>query len=120
MEQANYNPEIPANKHNVIGLEKGKLPPQAVDLEQAVLGAMMIDKKGLDEVIDILTPQVFYRPEHQAIYAVIQKLFNDSEPIDLLTVSNVFDSINAKSFFFCARGILCSCYSRKIYSSSFN
>ena len=85
MEQANYNPEIPANKRNIIGLEKGKLP---VDFEQAVLGAMMIDKKGLDEVIDILTPQVFYRPEHQAIYAVIQKLFNDSEPIDLLTVSN--------------------------------
>ena len=88
MEQANYNPEYTANQRNTIGLEKGKLPPQAVDLEQAVLGAMMIDKKGLDEVIDILTPQVFYRPEHQAIYAVIQKLFNDSEPIDLLTVSN--------------------------------
>ena len=61
MEQANYNPENTANQRNTIGLEKGKLPPQAVDLEQAVLGAMMIDKKGLDEVIDILTPQVFYR-----------------------------------------------------------
>ena len=92
MEQANYNPEYTANQRNTIGLEKGKLPPQAVDLEQAVLGAMMIDKKGLDEVIDILTPQVFYRPEHQAIYAVIQKLFNDSEPIDLLTVSNELKS----------------------------
>ena len=92
MEQANYNPEYTANQRNTIGLEKGKLPPQAADLEQAVLGAMMIDKKGLDEVIDILTPQVFYRPEHQAIYAVIQKLFNDSEPIDLLTVSNELKS----------------------------
>ena len=39
----------------VISLEKGKIPPQAIDLEQVVLGAMMIDKKGVDEIIDILT-----------------------------------------------------------------
>ncbi|TDL99516.1 MAG: replicative DNA helicase [Flavobacteriaceae bacterium] len=72
----------------VIGLEKGKIPPQAIDLEQAVLGAMMIDKKGLDQVIDILSPEIFYKTEHQEIYSAIQKLFNDSQPIDLLTVSN--------------------------------
>ena len=87
----NMNPRK-VDKTTIINLEKGKLPPQALELEEAVLGAMMIDKKGLDEVIDILTPQVFYRPEHQAIYAVIQKLFNDSEPIDLLTVSNELKS----------------------------
>ena len=46
---------------NVIPLEKGKLPPQALDLEQVVLGAMMIDKKGIDEVIDILNADVFYK-----------------------------------------------------------
>ena len=43
-------------KSTVIRLEKGKLPPQALDLEDAVLGAMMIDKKGVDDVIDILHP----------------------------------------------------------------
>ncbi len=92
MEQVNNYQNSSAKTNKVIGLERGKLPPQAVDLEQAVLGAMMIDKKGLDEVIDILSPQNFYRPEHQAIYTVIQKLFNDSQPIDLLTVANELKS----------------------------
>lgn len=95
MEQVNQSYQTSNKSANVVGLEKGKLPPQAVDLEQAVIGAMMIDKKGLDEVIDILSPEVFYRPEHQAIYATIQKLFNDSQPIDLLTVSNEL-KINGK------------------------
>ncbi|GAA0872029.1 replicative DNA helicase [Gangjinia marincola] len=72
---------------NVIALEKGKLPPQATDLEEVVLGAMMIDKKGVDEVIDILHPDVFYKESHQHIYEAIFKLFENSEPVDLLTVS---------------------------------
>lgn len=73
---------------NVINLEQGKIPPQAVDLEEAVLGAMMIDKKGVDDVIDIIHAEVFYKPAHQFIYSAIFKLFENSEPIDLLTVSN--------------------------------
>jgi len=73
---------------NVRSLERGKLPPQAIDLEIAVLGGMMIDKKGLDEVIDILSPDIFYKPEHQEIFAAIFKLFTNSQPIDLLSVAN--------------------------------
>jgi replicative DNA helicase len=77
------------NKKNVvINLEKGKLPPQAVDLEEAVLGAMMIDKKGVDDVIDILHSEVFYKESHQLIYDAIYTLFQNTEPIDLRTVSN--------------------------------
>lgn len=72
----------------VIAFEKGKIPPQAIDLEQAVLGAMMIDKKGVDDVIDILSVDTFYKPEHQHIYDAIYSLFKDSQPIDLLTVSD--------------------------------
>ncbi|MEL0274784.1 MAG: DnaB-like helicase N-terminal domain-containing protein, partial [Flavobacteriaceae bacterium] len=45
----------------VVNLEKGKIPPQAIDLEEAVLGAMLIDKKGVDEVIDILQEDAFYK-----------------------------------------------------------
>ncbi|MEE9349434.1 MAG: replicative DNA helicase [Flavobacteriaceae bacterium] len=75
-------------KGTVISLEKGKLPPQAVDLEEAVLGAMMIDKKGVDDVIDILSMDTFYKKEHQYIYEAIYNLFKDSQPIDLLTVSD--------------------------------
>jgi replicative DNA helicase len=75
-------------KGTVINLEQGKIPPQAVDLEEAVLGAMMIDKKGVDDVIDILHSDVFYKPAHQYIYEAIHRLFENSEPVDLLTVSN--------------------------------
>ena len=74
-------------KSSLISLEKGKIPPQAVDLEEVVLGAMMIDKKGVDEVIDILHADVFYKEAHRYIYEAIFKLFESSEPVDLLTVS---------------------------------
>jgi replicative DNA helicase len=76
------------NPSKVIAFEKGKLPPQAVDLEQAVLGAMLIDKKGVDDAIDILTPDSFYKTEHQYIYEAIFDLFKDSQPIDILTVTD--------------------------------
>ena len=72
----------------VISLEKGKLPPQALDLEEVVLGALMIDKKGVDEVIDILHADVFYKQAHQHIFEAIHSLFEDSQPVDLLTVSS--------------------------------
>ncbi|WP_318345797.1 replicative DNA helicase [Flagellimonas baculiformis] len=75
------------DKSTLISLEKGKIPPQSVDLEEVVLGAMMIDKKGVDEVIDILHPDVFYKDAHKYIYEAIFKLFESSEPVDLLTVS---------------------------------
>jgi len=82
----NINP-IKIDKTTIINLEKGKLPPQALDLEEAVLGAMMIDKKGVDEVIDILQPDAFYKEAHKHIFEAIFQLFTDSQPIDLLTVS---------------------------------
>lgn len=68
--------------------KKGKVPPQALDLEEAIIGAIMIDKKGLDEVIDILFPEIFYKKEHQEIFSAIQKLYHNSKPIDLYTVLN--------------------------------
>jgi replicative DNA helicase len=74
-------------KGNVIGLEQGKLPPQAVELEEAVLGALMIDKNALNEVIDILEPECFYKDAHREMYGVIKTLFAESQPIDMLTVS---------------------------------
>ncbi len=65
----------------------GKLPPQAPDLEEAVLGALMIEKDALTSVVDILKPQSFYKDAHREIYQAILDLFSDSEPIDLLTVT---------------------------------
>ena len=71
----------------IVNLSDGKIPPQALDLEEAVLGAMLIDEKGVNEVIDILSPEVFYKKSHQLIFESIQRLFRESEPVDLLTVS---------------------------------
>ncbi|RCT55015.1 replicative DNA helicase [Winogradskyella sp. KYW1333] len=76
------------DKSTIISLEKGKIPPQAIDLEEVVLGAMMIDKKGVDEVIDILSPDAFYKDAHKYIFEAIFRLFENSEPVDLLTVSS--------------------------------
>ena len=72
---------------SVVNLSDGKIPPQAIDLEEAVLGAMLIDEKGVNEIIELLSPEVFYKKSHQLIYESIERLFRESEPIDLLTVS---------------------------------
>ena len=79
---------LKVEKTTIINLEKGKLQPQALELEEAVLGAMMIDKIGVNEVIDILQPDAFYKDAHKHIFEAIFQLFVDSQPIDLLTVSS--------------------------------
>ncbi|MDT8309718.1 MAG: replicative DNA helicase, partial [Bacteroidales bacterium] len=71
-----------------IAIDTGKIPPQAVDIEEAVLGALMIDANALNDVIDILKPIVFYKESHRRIFAAIQELFGKNEPVDLLTVTN--------------------------------
>ncbi|MHB1179053.1 MAG: replicative DNA helicase [Daejeonella sp.] len=65
----------------------GKLPPQATDLEEAVLGALMMEKDALTVVSDILKPAAFYKDSHQKIYQAIATLFQRSSPIDILTVT---------------------------------
>ncbi len=65
----------------------GKLPPQAIDLEEAVLGALMLEKDALSSVIDILQPAVFYKDNHQKIFMAIRLLFEKSSPVDILTVT---------------------------------
>jgi replicative DNA helicase len=88
MKQPNPVQGYKVDKSSIISLEKGKIPPQAIDLEEVVLGAMMIDKKGVDEVIDILSAEAFYKDAHKHIFEAIFKLFENSEPVDLLTVSS--------------------------------
>tara|TARA_B100001989_G_C24540483_1_gene467250 strand:- start:252 stop:1772 length:1521 start_codon:yes stop_codon:yes gene_type:complete len=83
----NFNSANNPNSGSLYSLQKGKIPPQAVDLEEIVLGAMMIDKKGVDEVIDILHSDAFYKDTHKAIFEAIISLFEKQEPIDLKTVS---------------------------------
>ncbi len=69
-------------------LDIGRVPPQALDLEEAVLGAMMLDNSAVNDAIDILrTPEAFYDPKHRSIFTAIHDLFRTSQPIDLLTVT---------------------------------
>src|SRR3989337_2318712 len=65
----------------------GKVPPQAKDLEEAVLGAIMLEKNAFDTVIEILKPECFYVDAHQRIFNAMQGLANKSQPIDILTVA---------------------------------
>lgn len=68
-------------------LINGKTPPQSVDIEEAVLGALLLDQNALNNTIQMLRPEYFYRHEHQIIFKTIFKLFEQSKPVDLLTVT---------------------------------
>ncbi|HWB93367.1 MAG TPA: replicative DNA helicase [Puia sp.] len=64
----------------------GKVPPQAKELEEAVLGAIMLEKSAFDTVVEILKPECFYLEGHQRIYRSMQSLAQKSQPIDIFTV----------------------------------
>lgn len=65
-----------------------RLPPQNIEAEQAVLGSLMLDKDAVVKISDILKPEDFYRGAHQFIFETMLELFEQGEPIDLLSVSN--------------------------------
>ncbi|MGC8823001.1 MAG: replicative DNA helicase [Bacteroidales bacterium] len=71
----------------VLPLDLGKMPPQNVELEEVVLGAIMLEKDAIISVIDILSPASFYVEAHQKIYKAIIDLFTTDRPIDILTVT---------------------------------
>lgn len=66
----------------------GKIPPQALDLEEAILGALMLDQDAVTNVIDLVKEDMFYKEAHRKIFSAIHSLFADSQPIDILTVTN--------------------------------
>lgn len=67
--------------------DMGKLPPQAIELEESVLGALMIEKEAFVSVSDLLRPEVFYKEQNQRIFEAIQALAVKEEPIDILSVT---------------------------------
>ena len=73
---------------NEITTNFGKIPPQAIDLEEAVLGAVLLEKTAITTVIDFLNSDMFYKEAHQKIYQAATNLFDRSEPIDIMTVTN--------------------------------
>ena len=89
MELTNLNKDRRTRRKNPVDLSTmvyGKVPPQAKDLEEAVLGAIMLEKGAFDTIIEILKPECFYVEAHQRIFKAFQTLAQKSLPIDILTV----------------------------------
>ena len=70
----------------------GTVPPQAVELEEAVLGALMLEADKITEVQEYLTEESFYKEEHRLIYRVMNELAMAQQPIDMFTVTNQLKS----------------------------
>lgn len=71
-----------------IGLEMGNKPPQALDVEEAVLGAMLIEPTSVDQAMEELTASCFYDPKHKMIFEAMAELLNEHTAIDMLTVAD--------------------------------
>ncbi|MCU0362902.1 MAG: replicative DNA helicase [Bacteroidales bacterium] len=65
----------------------GKVPPQALDMEEAVLGAVMLEKEAVITILDILRPESFYKDAHQKIFKAVSDLSSREYPVDLYTVT---------------------------------
>ena len=72
--------------------EMGKLPPQAQELEDSVLGALMIEKDAYGTVADLLRPEVFYKDQNRMVYEAIRELASQDQPIDMLSVAEKMKS----------------------------
>ncbi|MEL6625651.1 MAG: replicative DNA helicase [Bacteroidota bacterium] len=84
----NFSPSQEGNNLPSAPLGHGKLPPQSLDMEEAVLGALLLEKDALHRIIDTLKPHMFYKDANRLIFDTILELFQNSEPIDILTVKN--------------------------------
>jgi replicative DNA helicase len=72
--------------NDLTNLVYGKVQPQATQIEEVVLGALMLDKDAMAIVLDILTPDSFYKKPHAVIFDAMIHLFERSQPVDILTV----------------------------------
>ena len=81
-----------SNSNNTFNIEQinaqyGKLPPQAIEVEEAVLGALMLERDAYVTVADFIDTKSFYKEEHQKIFDAIKKLSGNEKPVDLLMVT---------------------------------
>ena len=73
---------------DTIGLEMGNTPPQALDVEEAVLGAMLLEASAVDQAMEELTPNCFYDQRHRMIFEAISHLVTEHISVDILTAAN--------------------------------
>ena len=67
-------------------MTEGKIPPQSTDIEKSVLGAILIDRNAMQDVVERLRPEMFYVPAHQMIYEACYQLYSQMKAIDIMTV----------------------------------
>ncbi|MBP9018621.1 MAG: replicative DNA helicase [Rikenellaceae bacterium] len=79
--------ENPDKEVDLISIEMGKKPPQAVDIEEAVLGALMLEPEAVADVVDTLVPECFYKESNRKIFSAIVSLATRHAPVDIFTVS---------------------------------
>ncbi len=74
---------------NVLPMQQqaGRMPPQATDVEQSVLGAMLIEREAIPKAIEVLPADAFYEPKHQRIFEAVEALFERGNPVDLITLT---------------------------------
>ncbi|MBX7152591.1 replicative DNA helicase [bacterium] len=78
---------VPENKPSNVLEFAGRVPPQALEVEEAILGSLLIDETALTKVADFLDESCFYKEAHRIIYAAMLKLYQAAQPIDLITVT---------------------------------
>ncbi len=84
----NKTKQIQEKNLDSLGLDMGKKPPQALDIEEAVLGALMLEPNMVPETLEIITAECFYKETHRKIFNAIKSLSDKHYPVDLLTVSD--------------------------------
>ena len=70
-----------------VGLDMGKVPPQAIDMEEAVLGALLLEPNAAIDVVGVIKPEYFYKESHRKIFAAITDLVSAHNPVDIYTVA---------------------------------
>ena len=108
-----YSPQVSGSRlkpirtdNDLTNLVYGKLQPQATQIEEVVLGALMLDKDAMAVVLDILTPDSFYKKPHGVIFEAMMHLFERSQPVDILTVHEALKKSGGKPEYHSARLVL--------------
>ena len=74
-------------------MDIGKIPPNDIEAEQAVIGSMLTDKDAVIAAIEVLKPEDFYREDNKTIYTAILNLYNRAEPVDIITLKDELSSM---------------------------
>src|SRR5437868_1026361 len=87
------NPNVlqlpPSQQHQPaeFGQSGGRVPPHSLEAEQSVLGAILLDNEAINQVLDVVTPEDFYKREHQVLFDLMTDLTEKREPIDVTTLT---------------------------------